>query len=418
MAGFFDTVRERVAERPAETGLEGMIGPSEAHLDLDMGPVLDVREKHLDLDFSSQLAAPDLRPDLDMGPVLEAREKVKQGARDLVAASRMELDASYLDDRTMRVREMRDAERLKEQAYVGLAHGPAEEARAAVDRLAAGTWFDDARHAQARVKLGQGLQETQQAPEPAVSDSVSDYEPTPLGNFIGRDREMEGVAAKLMTSGQQLWTPLGQPVIESNNGLLAPANPLMSEEARLERIEAMVGHAATKFPGQPLRFDGNAKFVGAAIDAAIARGLLVEVSEKHRDLLLEKEAGLARRITSQGEAINTPPLSEGRGQEVAPGVEGAVAPSRAGIEMSRVTGRLVDVSPIVAEDGTRTLTIKRMGQDVQVKIDARHFSEAQAQALKGKTVRYEPRMRGEPPKVVNLTQERKRQQSAQREISR
>jgi hypothetical protein len=171
----------------------------------------------------------------------------------------------------------------------------------------------------------------------------------------------------------------------------------MNDDKRRERIEAMVDHAAKKFDGKPLRLEGNEKFVGAAIDAALARGLTVEVSAKHKDLL---EAKLRER--------------EQQKEKGAPTVEGVISAGRApekeiSSEERLVTGKLVGFSIDPDAQGRRHITITRAGQDVTVTASADHVKADDLKPLIGKAVQFQAESEKGPARVVGL--EQKKQQS-------
>ena len=214
---------------------------------------------------------------------------------------------------------------------------------------------------------------------------------------IGKDRSLRDWVTQSMASGAKLLDNNGKTVIETQDALIAPVTPFMDDQ---KRREAMVEHAATKFAGKPLRLDGNDKFVALAAEAALARGLTVEVPEKHRKLVEEIE----QRLAAQKEVA----------EEVeAPGIEGAIS---AGTSPERITGRLTALAESADEHGVVKATIQRAGADHAAWVPA----SDNLKELVGKPVRFEPATPDQPARLVGLEQQKQQQQSrsAGREIQR
>lgn len=236
-------------------------------------------------------------------------------------------------------------------------------------------------------------EENHPVPEAGAQDSAEVPRMTRAGHYVGADRSLKDIAVQAMSSGYLLFSFGGHAVLDSDTALIAPANPLMSEADRKERIEAMVDHAAKKFPDKPLRLDGNQKFVETAMDAALARGLTVEVPAKYQDLLAQRE----KAHTQQKQ-----PAPEVHGQEF----DGVISASTGSVERNRVTGKLKNLTVDVDKDGMRTVTVQRAGYDVPIKIDGRQITPEQAAPLVGKPVRYEPPAKGSPARVVDVQREK------------
>ena len=239
----------------------------------------------------------------------------------------------------------------------------------------------------AAVGLEGAISKPEPAKEPTVAKSVNEMTgvATNLGNFVGRDKSVGDIVKMSMSRSMRMIDPNGKPILETEKALIAPASPLLSDDKRRERIEAMVEHAAKKFEGKPLRLDGNEKFVSTAIDVALARGVAVEVPAKYRDLLIKKER--ERSVPTHSSEI-----------------DGVITPSAATPEASRVTGRLKGVSD--EADGKRTLTITRAGHDIALSVDAKQFDAEKTREMVGKAVRYEPQAGDVPARLVGLTKER------------
>lgn len=204
-------------------------------------------------------------------------------------------------------------------------------------------------------------------------------------HIVGPDRSAFDVALKALTSGSKLVDHNGTPVIDTKDALIAPASLFKDVNKQRERVEAMVDYAVKKFPGQPLRLDGSERFVGMALDAALARGLTVEVPEKHKQLLLQKEKQL--------------------------GVGAGQTPKRFipedDVQAGRTTtGKLVGFSLDTGPDGRRQITIQRAGQDVAVWLPDSKVDDLKP--LLGKPVRYEPPTADHPARLVSLEQQKKR----------
>lgn len=216
-------------------------------------------------------------------------------------------------------------------------------------------------------------------------------------DFMGRVREA-------LAEGQKLIDNNGRPVIETPRALIAPANPLLKDDQRVSRIEAMVDHAAEKFKGKPLRLDGNEKFVTTAMDAALARGLTVEVPEKYQQIL---DAKLAERQ----KAKEAPAV----GKEF----EGMIAAGESQ-QQQRITGRVVGFDVVPGEDGLRAVSIERMGQrhDVRVDFHAMSKKDLDVAMAAGRLVRFEPARDGQPPRLVDLKKEKDLGKQAGLELQR
>jgi hypothetical protein len=208
---------------------------------------------------------------------------------------------------------------------------------------------------------------------------------TPRGNYIGANKTLGIQPLKqLVEAGPKssMWqTDKGHTVLETEKSLIALSNPLMSEESRKLRAEAMIEKAAQKFPGKPLRIDGNKQFVESAIDAALARGVTIEVPEKYADLLLAKEQEQER------------------------------AKKQALEQHVHVTGYLVGYSADPEDSRQRIVTIRRAGQDVAVKIDKNDVPEARMQALVDKPVVLE-RKPGSPAVLTDRSKEKSQTRGA------
>ena len=236
-------------------------------------------------------------------------------------------------------------------------------------------------------------------------------------HIVGDNRDFKQFALSAMASGTTLVDNNGKPVIETKNALIAPASPLMSDAKRRERVEAMVDHATQKFPGQPLRLDGNGRFVEMAIEAALARGLTVEVPAKYAELLAKKEK--EQSLSQPSPVLSPVPDVDG---VISPGVSPQKSVSRTDdtptSTPARTTGRLVGYSEDVGADGRREITVQRAGQDVAVRMPVSQANPEDLRALVGKPVRYEPETAGHPARLVDLTHAKKQALETNLELQR
>lgn len=230
---------------------------------------------------------------------------------------------------------------------------------------------------------------------------------------LGRDRSMKEFVAASLASGSKLLDNNGKPVIETKDALIAPASLRMSDDKRRERVEAMVEHATQKFPGQPLRLDGNEKFVGMALEAALARGLAVEVPEKHKKLLEQIETKLAQSKPAPG----------------VPDVEGTITAGTRVVEVNkapakdaevkqpgRITGKLMSVAEQPDERGLRMAVVQRAGMDHAVWVPAEASNDLKP--LVGKGVVFEPPAKDAPARLVGLDQKKQQARDNGQELQR
>jgi len=248
----------------------------------------------------------------------------------------------------------------------------------------------------------------QPAPEVSLEESPDETKPGSR-HFVGPNRSAKAVAQQAIASGMKLEDNNGKPVIETKDALIAPMALFMTDEKRRERVEAMVELATQKFAGQPLRLDGTEKFVSMALDAALARGLTVEVPEKYKELLAEKESALAvpgkqhpREIEPEGT------ITAGKVPEKARAVEAE--------KPERVTGTLVGYDKEADKDGRRKITVLRAGQEVSAWIPAAQ-TPAELQSLVNKPVRLEPPAKDAPARLVPQKDQRQ-QRDVSRELQR
>jgi len=233
---------------------------------------------------------------------------------------------------------------------------------------------------------------------------------TSLGNFVSDEKPPFSLKEK----GAVMVTKEGHTVIETPNALVAPKMGLLKDfngEKEKARAETMIEAAAQKFPSKPLRIDGSEKFVTACIDAALARGLSVEVHEGYEKLLAKREALHTQKelanIGKTAEVGNGGRITEGQqrpmvnsGSELtAEQPEGQITASTA---RQRVTGKLVGYGEQL-ENGKRVADIMRAGRLVQVETDV---PVAELEANKGKGVRLEPATKGGRDTLVNLDREK------------
>ncbi len=292
---------------------------------------------------------------------------------------------------------------------------PEKTAEKAVDAVEQ----EQQKQALAREAVPQMADTEKVSPQPVVpnvkvspaEDSAKEVKETDHASrhIVGDNRDFKQFALSAMASGTTLVDNNGKPVIETKDALIAPASPLMTDAKRQERVEAMVDHATQKFPGQPLRLDGNAKFVEMAIEAALARGLTVEVPARHAQLLAEKEQALAQR-----KAQNLPDV-EG---VISAGKIPEKSVARVEDTPPRTTGKLVGFSADVGEDGRRQVTIQRAGQDVAVWLPAAQANPDDLKPLVGKPVRYEPPTANQPARLVDRTPKKKQSLEAGLEVQR
>jgi hypothetical protein len=236
---------------------------------------------------------------------------------------------------------------------------------------------------------------------------------TSLGNFVSDEKPPFSTKEK----GAVMVTKEGHTVIETPNSLVAPKMGLLKDfngEKEKARAETMIEAAAQKFPSKPLRIDGSEKFVTACIDAALARGLAVEVHKGYEKLLAQREA-LHLHTQKEAALANTGKTAEvGGGGRITEGQrpmvnsgseltaeqpEGQITASTA---RQRVTGKLVGYGE-QNEDGKRVADIMRAGRMVQVETDV---PVADLEANKGKGVRLEPATKGGRDTLVNLDHEK------------
>jgi hypothetical protein len=236
---------------------------------------------------------------------------------------------------------------------------------------------------------------------------------------VGKTRNILDLAKQSIAwGGVKLQDNNGKPVIETKDALLAPAVPFMNDDQRRERVDAMVDHAASKFAGKPLRLDGNEKFVAMAAESALARGLTVEVPEKHRKLVEEIE----QRLTAQKKVAVADPeiegaISAGTAPERvrAPEIDRTTAPENT-TAPGRITGRLTALAETADERGLVMVTIQRAGASREAWVPA----SDNLKELVGKPVRFEPATPDQPARLVGLERQKQQQQSraAGRELER
>lgn len=265
---------------------------------------------------------------------------------------------------------------------------------------------------QLRSALGEAPAPSGSGPDAAPADSAPGVQAAPgtaIGkHLVGPGRSLPDFVAQSMASGSRLLDGNGKPVIETKDALIAPASLMMTDAQRRERVEAMLTHAAQKFPAQPLRLDGNEKFMTMAIEAALARGLTVEVPEKHRQLL--------EKLTQQVEQKST----------AAPQIDGVISPSlarTAEVNLAtsdkdkpvQVTGKLLSVDPQPNERGMIKATIQRAGSEHAVWVPG--SGSDSLKPLLGKTVRFEPGGKdGAPARLVGLKQQRGQAKEHERDL--
>ena len=231
-----------------------------------------------------------------------------------------------------------------------------------------------------------------QAPTPKL-DGIggSDVEPesdgvrrTRLGNIISSTDQ----PFSLKEPGAKMLTQHGHTVVETDRALIAPPALFVSREKEQQRAEAMVEAAAEKFKGRALRIDGKPEFVSAAIDAALARGLTVEVNEKYAQLLADKEAALARGNQQIDGSIAASDIKSVSAGEIT-----------ASDKRQVMTGTLLDVEE---KDGSRLAHMRQAGRDTYI------MTSLPAETLlaeKGQGVRIEAGG-GRADSIVNLRREK------------